>query len=188
MLRRSIVSEAIGGLLSHVVSGVVLLCSFRCSSVSAAGISPLAFLTASLSRPWETHSRRFSSPSNCATTPGRSGLRNRLTAPGAFPLSAVRRFARPASAPRRSSWQKRITTGRDLPLLPPVPRQLFLPVWRQSVLPVHLLFLAPLLGRVGPVARDVKLQDDGVVHDPVNRRGGRHGVGEDVLPFREDQV
>ena len=119
MLRRSIVSEAIGGLLSPVVSGVVLLCSFRCSSVSAAGISPLAFLTASLSRPWETHSHRFSSSSNCATTPGRSGLRNRLTAPGAVPLSAVRRFARAASAPRRSSWQKRITTGRDLPLLPP---------------------------------------------------------------------
>ena len=70
MLRRSIVSEAIGGLLSPVVSGVVFLCSFRCSSVSAAGISPLAFLTASLSRPWETHSRRFSSPSNCANHPG----------------------------------------------------------------------------------------------------------------------
>ena len=44
--------------------------------------------------------------------------------------------------------------------------------WRQSVLPVHLLGLAPLLGSVGPVAGDVKLQDDGVVHDPVNRRGG----------------
>ena len=51
--------------------------------------------------------------------------------------------------------------------------------WRQSVLPVHLLGLAPLLGSVGPVAGDVKLQDDGVVHDPVNRRGGGHGVGKD---------
>ena len=60
--------------------------------------------------------------------------------------------------------------------------------WRQSVLPVHLLGLAPLLGSVGPVAGDVKLQDDGVVHDPVNRRGGGHGVGEDALPLREDQV
>ena len=60
--------------------------------------------------------------------------------------------------------------------------------WRQSVLPVHLLSLAPLLGSVGPVAGDVKLQDDGVVHDPVNRRGGGHGVGKDALPLREDQV
>ena len=60
--------------------------------------------------------------------------------------------------------------------------------WRQSVLPVHLLGLAPLLGSVGAVAGDVKLQDDGVVHDPVNRRGGGHGVGKDALPLREDQV
>ena len=60
--------------------------------------------------------------------------------------------------------------------------------WRQSVLPVHLLGLAPLLGCVGAVAGDVKLQNDGVVHDPVNRRGGGHGVGEDALPLREDQV
>ena len=60
--------------------------------------------------------------------------------------------------------------------------------WRQSVLPVHLLGLAPLLGSIDPVAGDVKLQDDGVVHDPVNRRGGGHGVGEDALPLREDQV
>ena len=60
--------------------------------------------------------------------------------------------------------------------------------WRQSVLPVHLLGLAPLLGSVGPVAGDVKLQDDGVVHDPVNRRGAGHGVGKDALPLREDQV
>ena len=60
--------------------------------------------------------------------------------------------------------------------------------WRQSVLPVHLLGLAPLLGSVGPVAGNVKLQDDGVVHDPVNRRGGDHRVGKDAFPLREDQV
>ena len=60
--------------------------------------------------------------------------------------------------------------------------------WRQSVLPVHLLGLDALLGSVGPVAGDVKLEDDGVVHDPVNRRGGGHGVGKDALPLREDQV
>ena len=60
--------------------------------------------------------------------------------------------------------------------------------WRQSVLPVHLLGLDALLGCVGAVDGDVKLQDDGVVHDPVNRGGGGHGVGEYALPLREDQV
>ena len=39
--------------------------------------------------------------------------------------------------------------------------------WRQSVLPVHLLSLTPLLSSVGPVAGDVKLQDDGVMHHSV---------------------
>ena len=48
--------------------------------------------------------------------------------------------------------------------------------------------LDALLGCVGAVAGDVKLQDDGVVHDPVNRRRGGHGVGEDAFPLREDQV
>ena len=60
--------------------------------------------------------------------------------------------------------------------------------WRQSVLPVHLLGLAPLLGCVGAVAGDVKLQDDGVMDHPVDCRGGGHGVGEDAFPLREDQV
>ena len=60
--------------------------------------------------------------------------------------------------------------------------------WHQSVLPVHLLGLAPLLGSVGPVAGDVKLQDDGVMDHPVNRRGGGHRVGKDAFPLREDQV
>ena len=64
-----------------------------------------------------------------------------------------------------------------------VPRQAFLPVWRQSVLPVHLLGLTPLLGGVGAVAGDVKLQDDGVMHHPVDGRGGGHGVGKDALPL-----
>ena len=69
-----------------------------------------------------------------------------------------------------------------------VPASGYTRVPRQSVLPVHLLGLAPLLGCAGPVVGDVKLQDDGVVHDPVNRRGGGHGVGEDAFPLREDQV
>ena len=59
---------------------------------------------------------------------------------------------------------------------------------RQSVLPVHLFGMAPLLGCISPVAGDVKLEDDGVVHDPVDCRGGGHGVGEDAFPLREDQV
>ena len=61
-----------------------------------------------------------------------------------------------------------------------VPHQLFLPV--------HLLGLTPLLGCIGAVAGDVKLQDDGVVHHPVNRRSGGHGVGKDAFPLGEDQV
>ena len=60
--------------------------------------------------------------------------------------------------------------------------------WRQSVLPVHLLGLDALLGCVGAVAGDVKLQDDGVMDHPVNRRGGGHGVGKDAFPLRENQV
>ena len=60
--------------------------------------------------------------------------------------------------------------------------------WRQLVLPVHLLFLTPLLGSIGAVAGDVELQDDGVMHHPVDGSRGGHGVGEDPLPLREDQV
>ena len=55
--------------------------------------------------------------------------------------------------------------------LPCCPASTIFAGWRQSVLPVHLLGLAPLLGSVGPVAGDVKLQDDGVVHHPVDCRG-----------------
>ena len=69
-----------------------------------------------------------------------------------------------------------------------VPRQLFLPKKRPLVLPVHLLCLAPLLGGISPVAGYVKLQDDGMVHHPVDGRSGGHGVGEDAFPLGEDQV
>ena len=69
-----------------------------------------------------------------------------------------------------------------------VPRQLLLPDSRRLVLPVHLLCLAPLLSCISPVAGDVKLEDDGVVHHPVNGRGSGHGVGKDTLPLGEDQV
>ena len=74
-----------------------------------------------------------------------------------------------------------------------VPRQPFLPNCRPLNLPVHLLgrgsigcgrsSLAALLCGIGPVAGDVEFQDDGVVHHPVNRRSGGHGVGEDALPL-----
>ena len=83
----------------------------------------------------------------------------------------------------RSRWGEWLQS-----VAPSCPASTIFAGWRQSVLPVHLLGLAPLLGSVGPVAGDVKLQDDGVVHDPVNRRGGGHGVGKDALPLREDQV
>ena len=45
-----------------------------------------------------------------------------------------------------------------------------------------------MLCRIGAVARDVKLQDDGVMHHPVDGRSGGHGVGEDAFPLGEDQV
>ena len=64
-----------------------------------------------------------------------------------------------------------------------VPRQLELPDWRQSVLPVHLLSVTTLLGRVGAVAGHVEFKDDGVMHAPVNGRRGGHGIGEDELPL-----
>ena len=44
------------------------------------------------------------------------------------------------------------------------------------------------LGCISPAAVDVEFQDDGVVHDPVNRRGGGHGVSEDAFPLRKDQA
>ena len=125
----------------------------------------------------------------------------------AFIQCHVNAFEYLGGVPRRCLYDnaKVVTLGRDEEKRPiwnqrmldfalrvgfeaPCPASTIFAGWRQSVLPVHLLGLAPLLGSVGPVAGDVKLQDDGVVHDPVNRRGGGHGVGEDALPLREDQV
>ena len=45
-----------------------------------------------------------------------------------------------------------------------------------------------LLRLLESIARNVELQDDAVVHEPVDRRGRRHGVFEDFLPFRERQI
>ena len=103
---------------------------------------------------------------------------------------AVAQIIRDYQAPdeRRKPTLNRIQAVVEAPTLGTCPASTIFAGWRQSVLPVHLLGLAPLLGSVGPVAGDVKLQDDGVVHDPVNRRGGGHGVGKDALPLREDQV
>ena len=66
---------------------------------------------------------------------------------------------------------------------PGVPRQAFLPIWRQPVLPVYLLFLASLLGCISTVAGDVELHDYGVMHHPVDGRSGGHGVGKNALPL-----
>ena len=60
--------------------------------------------------------------------------------------------------------------------------------FRQLFLPVHLPFLTALLGHSSAVAGDVEFQDDRVVDHPVDGRSGGHGVGEDPLPLREDQV
>ena len=52
---------------------------------------------------------------------------------------------------------------------------------RQPLLPAHPHgrgSLAALLGCVSPVAGGVKLQDDGVVYDPVDGRGGDHGLAK----------
>ena len=59
---------------------------------------------------------------------------------------------------------------------------------RQLFLPVQLLLLTALLGHAGAVAGHVEFQDDRVVDDPVDGRGGGHGIGEDALPLGEDQV
>ena len=48
--------------------------------------------------------------------------------------------------------------------------------------------MTSLSGCISPVAGGVEFEDDGMVGHPVNRRGGGHGVGEDALPLREDQV
>ena len=83
----------------------------------------------------------------------------------------------------------------ELCRLPFFPCQPFLPNCRRLVLPVHLLgrdsigwgcsSRAALLCCVGAVAGDVEFQDDGVVHRPVDGRGGGHGVGEDELGGQE---
>ena len=106
-------------------------------------------------------------------------------------FSALSRACLKGRNPDADALQRQITayeTERNAAGVTICPASTIFAGWRQSVLPVHLLGLAPLLGSVGPVAGDVKLQDDGVVHDPVNRRGGGHGVGKDALPLREDQV
>ena len=101
--------------------------------------------------------------------------------------SPQRPFSPTPSTPKETMFKQR-TKFRQETRQPWCPASTIFAGWRQSVLPVHLLGLAPLLGSVGPVAGDVKLQDDGVMDHPVNRRGGGHGVGKDALPLREDQV
>ena len=35
-----------------------------------------------------------------------------------------------------------------------------------------------------PVARSLDLEDDSVMEEPVEQRGGDHGIAEDLAPFR----
>ena len=79
-----------------------------------------------------------------------------------------------STASRRNSLLAAPAVSSPRPPAPPVPRQLFLPVWRQLFLPVHLLFLAPLLGRIGTKAGHIEFQDDGMVHHPVDGGSGGH--------------
>ena len=72
---------------------------------------------------------------------------------------------------------------------PPVSGSNFpLPELHQFLLPRSLLFLTPLLGHAGNVAGHVEFQDHQLMYHPVDGRGGGHGVGEDALPHREDEV
>ena len=59
---------------------------------------------------------------------------------------------------------------------PDVPRQAFLPIWRQLVLPVHLLILPPLAGCACPVSGGVNLGDGRVMHDPFDGCACGHSV------------
>ena len=77
-----------------------------------------------------------------------------------------------STASRRNSLLAAPAVSSPRPPAPSVPRQLFLPVWRQLFLPVHLLFLAPLLGRIGTKAEHIEFQDDGMVHHPVDGGSG----------------
>ena len=58
---------------------------------------------------------------------------------------------------------------------------------RRLFLPVHLLFLTPLLSHSSPVAGHFEFNDDRMVDHTVDGRNCGHGVGEDVLPLGEDQ-
>ena len=53
--------------------------------------------------------------------------------------------------------------------------------FRLLFLPVHLLLLTPLLSHSGSVAGDIEFQDDRVVHDAVDGRGGGQAV-QGTLP------
>ena len=60
------------------------------------------------------------------------------------------------------------------------------------IIPLWLLFLVVVyhafLGMLHPVARQVKLQNDRVMHQPVNHRCSGHRIFKDRLPFGEGLV
>ena len=51
-----------------------------------------------------------------------------------------------------------------------------------------MVFSAAFLGVLGSNAGSVKFENDGVMDDAVDSRGGGHGVFEDLVPFTEDQI
>ena len=71
---------------------------------------------------------------------------------------------------------------------PSCPASSILAGWRQVDLPVHPLFLTPLLGSVGAVAGDVGLQDVEVVCETVQQAAGETPRTKHFGPFVEGEV
>ena len=118
----------------------------------------------------------------CLSAPRVDAWCRSLTVRTATGVPAMPSPAKWPGAARRSTCRTRCPGSASRENKGGVPRQPFLPIHRRLVLPVDLLgrsSLAALLCCVSPVSGDVKLRDDRVVGDPVNRRGGGHGVGED---------
>jgi hypothetical protein len=63
------------------------------------------------------------------------------------------------------------------------------PCGRARILPIRTgSFVLALLGLFGSETGAAHLQEDGMVHDPVNGRGRSHGVLEDPIPLAEYQI
>src|SRR5207245_9135495 len=73
------------------------------------------------------------------------------------------------------------------PLPPPL-----VPAWPLTCLRLSLILLLSgsfaFAGFLDSVTRQIHLDDDAVMHQPVHRCRGRHRVLENLLPFRERQI